>query len=169
LNDGTPAAAIQFARRPAFNIGQRFGGGRIFYIDGTGEHGLIVSSKDQSAGGRWGCYSTAIGGTSTTLGSGNSNTSAIINGCPENASIVAAKLARSYKGGGYNDWYLPSLDELGLLYAQRVAVDMPGYSIGYWSSSEYDAGSAYGYSWQGYPYVSLKNNVVDRVRAIRAF
>lgn len=31
-----------------YTIGQSFGGGKIFYIDGTGKHGLIVAPNDQS-------------------------------------------------------------------------------------------------------------------------
>ena len=31
-----------------YTIGQSYGGGKIFYIDGTGKHGLIVAINDQS-------------------------------------------------------------------------------------------------------------------------
>ena len=43
-----------------FFIGQNYGGGIIFYIDGTGQHGLIAAPSDQSAGVEWGCYPIEI-------------------------------------------------------------------------------------------------------------
>ena len=51
---------------PAYIIGQSYGGGIIFYIDGTGQHGLISATTDQSTGAPWGCSGTLIG-TGMTL------------------------------------------------------------------------------------------------------
>ena len=39
-------------------IGQNYGGGIIFYVDGTGQHGLIAAPYDQSSGALWGCNGT---------------------------------------------------------------------------------------------------------------
>jgi len=48
----------------------------------------------------------------------------------------AMQSARSYGGGGRSDWYLPSFEELDLLYQQRDQVGMFSYGD-YWSSSEH--------------------------------
>jgi hypothetical protein len=57
-----------------YSIGQSFQGGKIFYIDGTGEHGLIAATVDQSTGIAWitggSTQSTTNGNTSTALGTG---------------------------------------------------------------------------------------------------
>jgi hypothetical protein len=148
-------------------IGETYGGGIVFYTDGTGQHGLISSTSDQSSGAEWGCSGTSIPGTSTAIWTGYSNTTAIINGC--STSGIAARLCRNYTGGGYNDWYLPSLEELHQLYLKRSVVGIPGYSTGFWSSSEYSSDQAYGYSWQDYPFTSLKYLTTYRVRAVRSF
>jgi hypothetical protein len=44
-----------------FSIGLSYQGGIIFYIDGTGQNGLISSTTDQSAVAIWGCSGTLIG------------------------------------------------------------------------------------------------------------
>ena len=48
----------------------------------------------------------------------------------------AYKLCKNYKGGGYNDWRLPTKEELNKLYKQKDVVD--GFSINlYWSITYY--------------------------------
>jgi hypothetical protein len=50
------------------------------------------------------------------------------------ATSYAAGLARAYSGGGYNDWYLPSKDELNKLYLNQVTIG--GFADAtYWSST----------------------------------
>ena len=54
----------------SFFIGQKYGGGTIFYIDGTKQHGLIAAPSDQSKGAPWGCFGTPINGTYERVGCG---------------------------------------------------------------------------------------------------
>lgn len=49
--------------------------------------------------------------TSTSIGSGITNTNTFIN-VLGNTTTHASGLARSYRGGGFTDWYLPSAGEL---------------------------------------------------------
>ena len=49
-----------------------------------------------------------IAGYSIKIGDGKANTNAIVEDCTSGAAV----LARAYTGGGKNDWYLPSGDEL---------------------------------------------------------
>jgi len=68
----------------ALYIGSNYGGGIIFYIDGTGLHGLISATTDQSTGVQWGCGTTTIFGDSPRrLGQGKQIPPAIVNGCSD--------------------------------------------------------------------------------------
>jgi hypothetical protein len=141
-------------------------GGKVFYITDTGRHGLEAAPVDQSSGIEWGCYGTVVGGTSEAIGTGNDNTVAINAQC---GTGTAASIAASYSLNGFSDWYLPSKDELNLLYAQKTVVG--GFASGYYWSSTEDGSSA---AWvqgffNGLQYDYLKNDASIRVRAVRAF
>jgi hypothetical protein len=115
-----------------YTIGQTYGGGRIFYIDGTGQHGLISATTDQSIGAEWGCQGNHIS-TSMTIGAGQANTTAIVTACYENG--IAARICSDLVLNGYNDWFLPSKDELNQMYQENNVIS--GFSGEmYWSSSE---------------------------------
>jgi hypothetical protein len=149
-----------------FYIGQSYGGGIIFYIDITNQHGLIATSSDQSTNAQWGCWGNFIGGTSTNIGTGQANTTAIINGC--GAEDIAADICDDLVLNGYSDWYLPSKDELNQMYIQKNVIGGNPYST-YWSSSEYSAFNAYVQDFSnGVQGNSAKNNTLY-VRAIRSF
>ncbi|MCX6249380.1 MAG: DUF1566 domain-containing protein [Bacteroidetes bacterium] len=150
----------------SFSIGLSYGGGIIFYIDGTGNHGLIAAPSDQSTGAQWGCYGTSIGGTGTAIGTGQANTTAIVNGCSE--SDIAAKICDNLVLNGYSDWFLPSKDEQNQMYSQKNVIG--GFAnYDYWSSSEYNAS----YTWaqhfsNGFQY-GYGKNYTSYVRAVRVF
>ena len=132
-------------------VGDEYGGGKIFYIFGPSDngyikgqtHGLIAALEDQTtdAGVKW-FPEKFYGATGTYIGLGLPNTlgiiaSAVITGTT-NMSSFAAGLANSYRGGGYMDWYLPSIDELKKMYENRVAIG--GFATSgipsYWSSTQ---------------------------------
>ena len=151
-------------------IGQAYQGGIIFYIDGTGNHGLIAATADQSSEIIWAIaayQNTSVPGTLTTIGSGSANTNKII--AQNGAGITyAAGLARAYTGGGYSDWFLPSLDELNQMYVQKAAIG--GFvNEYYWSSSETYGGfvslQRFTTGLQGY---TVKSGTFS-MRAVRAF
>ncbi|MCP4001692.1 MAG: DUF1566 domain-containing protein [Gammaproteobacteria bacterium] len=144
-------------------------GGVVFHVSGGGLHGLEAALADQDggSGAPWGCPGTEISGADgIAVGTGARNTSDILAGCSETGT--AAALADAYTLGGYNDWFLPSKEELNLLYQQRNVVG--GFaSLSYWSSTEYASGLAW---LQQFSYDSQNNpskvNAL-RVRAVRAF
>ena len=162
-------------------IGQSYAGGIIFYLDSTGNHGLVCATQDFWTL-QWGCQGTLISGTDTAFGSGEANTASIVAGCSEAGD--AADSCVSYSGGGYGDWYLPSLAELriltnNLLYnplANLCLINWSGsqyvsnYSIlctQHWSSSEVDAGTVWYYNYY-FPEQNSKSNNFS-VRPIRKF
>jgi hypothetical protein len=170
-NGTTYGNQLNFVTPPAaFTIGQVYGGGIIFYVDGTGQHGLIAAPSDQSIGLKWfNSGSIVTNATGLAIGTGAANTTTIIT--VQGNGLYAASLCRLfYNGGGFSDWYLPSLFELNQLYLQKNVVG-GFYSNYYWSSSEMNTS----YSWAinfGSPganqFSELKGNS-NYVRAIRSF
>ncbi|TAL47954.1 MAG: DUF1566 domain-containing protein [Methylovulum sp.] len=157
-------------------IGKNYQGGIIFYLDNTGEHGLIAAQTDQSTGIQWynGTHITT-GATGTAVGTGLANTSKIIKA--QGAGFYAAKLCAKLVIGAYSDWYLPSLIELKRMYqnigpaAAAPLTNVGGFaSAAYWSSSEGDST----YAWEQYfssggrQFYTNKSGS-RRVRAVRAF
>jgi hypothetical protein len=70
--------------------------------------------------------------TGTDIGTGRANTEIIVQACgPDSAASVAA----AYRGGGKDDWFLPSKDELNALYKQRRVVGALAFE-NFWSSSQ---------------------------------
>jgi len=120
------------------SIGESYQGGKVAYIDGTGIHGFVAATADQSASAAWGCQGTAIT-TLAIVGSGSQNTQNILAGCA--TAGIAARVANSYAGGGYNDWYLPSQAELSILYTSKATLGGFVNSI-YWTSTQ-DPSSAF--------------------------
>jgi hypothetical protein len=92
-------------------------------------------------------------------------------------SNTAANVASSYTLNGYHDWFLPSRDELNLMYIQNIINHSNGSSL-WWSSSEeaYSVngginawvGPVVGKDKLGGGYYEQKQNTY-LVRAIRAF
>jgi hypothetical protein len=160
-------------------VGSAYQGGKIAYILQRGDlgydpnilHGLIAATSDQGQGAiRWHNGSnTTIGTTDYIIGSGLSNTEDIINIQGATSTDYAAGLARAHNGGGYTDWYLPSLVELSILYENRVAVG--GFTNDqYWSSSEFDDSMAFPIDFRNGGFPSIKEKrITFYVRAIRAF
>jgi hypothetical protein len=132
---------INFTTVPTIAIGQTYEGGLIFYVDATGQHGLIAAEKDQGTL-NWGCQYTLISGTSTALGTGLANTNAIVNQCPK--ANIAARICADLVLNGKTDWYLPSKDELNLLHQNLYLRNIGNLQTHrYWSSSQYNAQFAY--------------------------
>ena len=59
-------------------IGESYGGGIIFYLDSTGQHGLICSPFDLSAKATWGFFKEQVAAHDLSIGSGFTNTEKIV-------------------------------------------------------------------------------------------
>ena len=124
--------------------------------------------------------------TGTAIGTGKTNTQLLMNAMgaetysSQSGSTKTAKYAAklcddltyTINGVTYDDWFLPSKDELNLMYTQLKANGLGGFANNYyWSSSE--SYSSSNNAWEqdvnnGYQCVS-KRNYSGRVRPIRAF
>jgi len=158
-------------------IGKFFAGGVIFWLDGTGG-GLVCAVSDQSAGAEWGCWATLISGADgTAIGTGVQNTIDIEAGCTTTG--IAADICANLVLNGYNDWFLPSKDEIHEIFLNITVINATAVANGgttfqpdfYWSSTEYDLQYAWmqdfdtNFAWVAY--VEKDNN--NKVRAVRAF
>ncbi|MCC6600771.1 MAG: hypothetical protein IT223_08865 [Crocinitomicaceae bacterium] len=157
---------------PSIAIGETYQGGIIFYVDGSGEHGLIAAPTNQGTGLQWGCNASFVGASGTAVGAGQANTTEAVSGCGDTG--IPAKLCDDLVLGGYSDWFLPSKDELELFFANLYDLaNLNGSS--FWSSSEGvcscagNAGAWYRYCPQaGCGQIANKSSQL-KVRAVRVF
>ena len=151
----------------AITIGGQFAGGLVFYVDNSGEHGLVAAESNQSNAIRWSNASNVlVDSTGNAVGDGQRNTSRITT--IQGAGSYATKLCDELSLNGYSDWFLPSKNELNLLFLQKSQISglIDGY---YWCSTEYNQNNAWN---QYFPFgPQYYANKLDSacVRAIRAF
>jgi hypothetical protein len=150
------------------SIGHFYAGGYVFYIDEIGEHGLVCASINQNSA-PWGCSDTSVPGTQNGVGTGSTNTATILANCTE--AGIAAHVCDVLELNGYTDWFLPSKDELALMYYNLKIAGIGGFSDEfYWSSSESEATIIPWIQYFGDGYSDkYYRGFVGYVRAVRAF
>lgn len=153
-----------------FYLGQDTLGGIVFYIyigsDGN-QHGLIVNKNESTA--QWQISSTTTNATRSWDGVYNTGLM---------TSSPAATYVNGLTDGGFTDWYLPSIDELSILWHNRFhannALNAGGFTLlsntaTYWSSTETSAANAFSFYFSnGLTDYNSKPNTYS-VRAVRAF
>ena len=156
-------------------------GGYIFYDKGYYSSGWryleaapVSTEWTDKEWGSWsscGCYGTFIGATETGIGTGQSNTTKIVIWLNSHSETDrAAQLCDALFYGGYSDWFLPSRDELILMYTNLKVYGVGGFvDADYWSSSEYDADTALELSFKYGALFDIPKIVTYRVRAARDF
>ena len=174
-----------------YKIGDLANGGIVFWVDESGEHGLVAAPSDQSTDAEWSAnnlvWTGASGGNTPDgealgIGSGQTNTELIISKSPVDFS--GAKFCADLLLNGYGDWFMPSKGELFLMFknlhqfgctVDQIACDT---SIGdfeegfYWSSTEVDDKEAYALSYLEFApgiWAQFLKSGPARMRAIRAF
>ena len=129
------------------HVGDSYGGGTVIYLYQSGDtgyvageyHGIIVANDDAGYS-PWGCNGTTTNAVATIIGAAAQNTSNIIS---SNCGGTAAQLCVDYRGGGYSNWALPSIDELNIIFTNRAYLPSSLSQYLYWSSSETSSAGAY--------------------------
>jgi hypothetical protein len=166
------------AKGKTYAIGDKGpGGGWIFYDKGNRSGGwrYLEAAPKGLGQAKWGCEKKTITGAGkTAIGTGRANSRAILKNCSE--AKIAARVAVSYRGGGYKDWFLPSKDELNMVYRnvhiyRRGSHYIKRYAeVRYWTSSESRANTAWCQIYNtGYQFSYEKNKTDTDVLPIRAF
>ena len=120
----------------------------------------------------WGSYGTYIRGTETGIGTGQSNTTIIVTWLNSHSETdCAAQFCDALVYGGYSDWFLPSKDELNLMYTNLKVFGVGGFADDYyWSSSEDNRVFVYYQNFaNGIQPKSDSKDYPRRIRAVRAF
>jgi hypothetical protein len=162
-------------------IGENYGGGVVFHVwkdSGGTEHGLVVDTTDLNGGDpvEWSNIQDEFAGASSSW-NGLANSLTITGQTGHESS--AAQLCLDSTNNGQTDWYLPSINELSLLWHNMFNVNKTLSTIGgatelptnnaFWSSSEGGESNSFGFIFgNGYSNNGNKGDSV-LVRAVRAF
>lgn len=160
LNSGdSPLQILNATRYPVDSLyGKTLESGLIFYFDPSSGYTLVTTPADVSQGLPIKCVNSGwIGSTPDDLRAGKSNTqllASISSNCTQrppsfpgstpNTSpynmLTAAFFCDTLTHGGYNDWFLPSLDALKSMFTNLHQRGFGSFNVGsymtyYWSSS----------------------------------
>jgi DUF1680 family protein len=155
-------------------------GGLIFYVHPEsardGWRYLEAAPVDQSGGTKWGCFRHAIAGAKgVAIGTGRQNTADMLAACADRGT--AADLCANYTLNGIAGWFLPSRDELRLMFRNLTAAGLGEFRAAgmadnceYWTSSQETADMAWhlDFADAGRQHYDDKD-FPRRVRAIRSF
>ena len=116
--------------------GKKFGGGLIFYLDTLQGHGYVVSEQDERSL-PFGCDGISLSTHGRNIGHGKLNTQLLVdaheNGvCTGNRGYHASTITME----GFDDWFLPSLDEQIAMFENLKKRGFGNFRNGYyWSST----------------------------------
>jgi hypothetical protein len=143
----------------------------VFYDKGSYSGGwryLEAAPIDQSTGLQWYKSKSLDIKTSTAIGTGKANTAAII--AAQGAGMYAAIVCDTLVLGGYDDWFLPSKDELNLMYTKLQKAGQVSFGgLWFWSSSQYGSGYAWVQVFSDGDQGGINKDDEGSVRACRAF
>ena len=140
VGDTGPAGGIIFYDKGSYSDGWR-------YLEAAKSDLMNDSNNKNFTWGSEGTYNTEEG-----VGKGKSNTDTLMSKATQDITFPAAQACYDYEytneetGVKYDDWFLPSKDELNLMYRQKDSIGSFESSY-YWSSSE---NSETGYVWYQY-------------------
>lgn len=153
------SCSVRSCETACVSIGQEFQGGKCAT---TGTNALIAASSDTGSF-VWGSLAITRSTNSSTNGQGNTAVLAAYGASAHPAASACANLTL----GGFDDWYLPAIDELDQLYQSQLLIG--GFSTShYWSSTEASSYYAW-YRWFGGDEPSGRyKDYYHRVRCVRS-
>jgi len=136
-----------------YQVGDIAMGGVIFYVDETGQHGLIVALENINDK-PWSTSKNLTNAVGRGYYAGEMNTLLIAASEASHSSHTFAAgsciwYSRNFEGTEYGDWYLPSVKELQEIYSQKAVlnVSLGAYELIseglHWSSEEFETDQAY--------------------------
>jgi hypothetical protein len=174
--DGGGGAGKNTVNTKEYRIGERGpASGWVFYDKGVFSNGwryLEAAPPETEFSAEWGAYEKYVGTTVTAMGSGKRNTQVIVEFLKRQGETnKAAQLCAALEFDGFKDWFLPSRDELNLMYKNLKVKGLGGFSGWYWSSSEGYILSAWNqdFSDGSQDYYGGNKTNPSSVRAVRAF
>ncbi len=192
INEKTQLLSVPYAlyakNVKTYKVGDFVYGGIVFWVDETGQHGLVCAKYNQSSGAKW-----YAGTNIRTMATGNGpkagfmNTAIIIasQGYGDGTNYVA-RICNELKitegaqiiSNTYGDWYLPSLEELKLMYENKAIINATAAKHGgssfssvgiYWSSTQYGPPTAWCVMFKDGSSSGDFKVFKHYVRAVRAF
>ena len=128
--------------------GKEYQGGIIFFVNTEPDkypnftgNGMVTTPVDYGNYTPWGCYGQATGATGYEVGDGPANTKKILEAMCTSAP-TSTKLVDELVIGEYEDWFMPSIKEMDLMYYnlhKKGHTNFLGNVQRYQSSTEYDA------------------------------
>jgi TolB-like protein len=149
-------------------------GGIIFYDRGFVADGwqyLEAAPAGSDFTAQWGANGQNVSGTDTATNSGKQSTHLIVNRLKQLGELGrAVQVCVDMDINGYKDWFLPSKDELNLMYQNLHRKGLEIFKGDrYWSASQHGNATAWNLSFRdGIHYYNYKSNTYS-VRAVRAF
>ena len=170
IGDTGPAGGIIFYDKGIFSNGWRYLEAAPFEYEFQAQWGLTGQTQQETL-----ALSRNI---STDIGRGKINTEALVSNIRGRREIDrAAELCTILEVNGFNDWFLPSYDELNLLYVNLKQRNLGHFQNNwYWSSSIME--HALLYVWrlnfgngrrENYLMLGSSSDQAQYVRAIRQF
>jgi TolB-like protein len=150
-------------------------GGIIFYDKGRSTNGwryLEAAFFETEFEAEWGANRHHFSGTSERLGTGKNNTDIIVRNLQQiGEKGKAAQLCDDLVFDGFDDWFLPSKDELNLMYKNLKSVGLGDFrDKWYWSSSVLSEYPVWAQNFSdGRQEISGAKDATACVRAVRAF
>lgn len=152
-----------------FTLGEEYGGGYVVKLDEKNLHGLIVSPIDLGSAKFDNVPNYYYSSSAFSISDGKTNTDKIMATYGSNGN--AASKCRSYRGGGYSDWYLPAINQLREIYGNRLYFKSSMFAnYYYWSSTEASyIGDAWCMGFHNGTYTTDFKDHPYMVRAVRDF
>jgi hypothetical protein len=149
-------------------------GGYIFYVNQESGFGMVAHSLETNEAVHWCDFEiqelcSGIGLLDESLGSGSSNTALITTALGEGS--YAANVAGEASINGFDDWHLPSLNELSAVYDNLRLSDLGNAdpTLSYWTSTD-DSTYAWAiYFVNGNTYTPSKYHPHHNVLPVRSF